>query len=66
MTEVSNVSVHVFNSQSQLIATLVDGQQEAGVHHATWNTSALPTGMYFVRVESDGKLMQTLKVVIDR
>jgi hypothetical protein len=66
MTEVSNVSVHVFNSQSQLIATLVDGRQEAGVHHATWNTSALPTGMYFVRVESDGKLMQTLKVVIDR
>jgi hypothetical protein len=60
------VALHVFNSQSQLITTLVEGQREAGKYSATWNTTGLLDGIYFVSVETNGNVMQTLKVVVDR
>jgi hypothetical protein len=66
VTEASDVALHVFNSQSQLITTLVEGQREAGKYSATWNTTGLLDVIYFVSVETNGNVMQTLKVVVDR
>jgi hypothetical protein len=61
------VSLKVFNVVGQEVATLVNGQQEAGVHAVSFNTNSatagLTSGVYFYRLES-GSFVATKKLVL--
>jgi hypothetical protein len=46
------VSVRVYNILGQLIATLVNGNQNAGRYAVTFNASSFSSGVYFYRIES--------------
>jgi hypothetical protein len=48
----SKVSLKVYDAAGRLVATLVDGQQEAGAHQVTFNGSKLTSGVYFYRLEA--------------
>jgi hypothetical protein len=50
--ENSFVSVKVYNSVGQLVATLVNENQEVGTYRLDWNAKNIPTGMYFYRMET--------------
>jgi hypothetical protein len=62
------VQLSVFDAQGRFVAELVSAHRNAGAHEARWNgTNAAgataSSGVYFVRLESDGKT-DTRKIVL--
>ncbi|RJP75580.1 MAG: T9SS C-terminal target domain-containing protein, partial [Candidatus Zixiibacteriota bacterium] len=47
LPEISRVSLKVYDLQGRLVADLVDGNKEAGVHSVTFDASHLASGLYF-------------------
>ena len=57
VAENSDVNVSIFNIMGQKVATLVNGNMDAGIYHIKWNGLsdkgiALPSGMYFYEMKS--------------
>ena len=51
------VTIRVFNLIGRQVATLVDGDREAGNHTVAWNASAFPAGVYIYRIEANGAVL---------
>ena len=51
---VSDGDLTVFNLLGQRVAVIDQGPWDAGVHRIVWNAEGLPSGTYFVRLESPG------------
>ena len=56
LTDVADVQIDIFNSLGQNVASLFDGEQQAGVHDYTWNASTYSSGFYFVKFNVNGHL----------
>jgi hypothetical protein len=59
----------VYNLQGRLVRTLVDGLVEQGRHSVTWDMTdahraPLPSGVYFLRLEADGRVDERKLVVL--
>jgi Zn-dependent M28 family amino/carboxypeptidase len=63
LSVISTVSVKVYDTAGRLVATLVEGQQEAGTHTATFDGSKLASGIYFVRLQA-GEFKAVRKLVL--
>jgi hypothetical protein len=50
LAEAGNANLSVYDISGRLVATLVDGYQEAGEHSATWNASEFSSGVYFYKL----------------
>ena len=61
----SHVTLTVFNTLGQLVATLVNETEDAGNHNVRFDASALASGVYFYRIQS-GSFVQTKRLVILR
>ncbi len=61
----SSVILTVFNTLGQQVATLVQGEQEAGYHEVKFDGSGLSSGVYFYRLRA-GSFVQTRKLAIVR
>jgi hypothetical protein len=59
-----DVSLKVYDAAGNLVQTLVDQNQPAGRKTATWNTQSLSYGVYFVRLEADGKVVSQKAIVV--
>ncbi|HXG37214.1 MAG TPA: T9SS type A sorting domain-containing protein [Bacteroidota bacterium] len=59
------VSLRVFNMLGQEVATLVNGEMEAGHHQVQWQAEGLPSGVYFYRLEA-GRFVETKKMMLVR
>ena len=59
----TNVSLALYNALGQRVATLVDGEQEAGIHEAKLDGSELASGVYFYRIQTP-QFVRTLKLEI--
>jgi hypothetical protein len=57
------VTLKVFNIRGQEVATLVDGEVDAGTHSVTFTTDDLPSGTYFYKLSGDG-IDETHKMVL--
>jgi photosystem II stability/assembly factor-like uncharacterized protein len=64
LPQVADLSVKVYNVTGQLVATLADGQFNAGYQQFILNGSHLSSGTYFLKVESPGQLNATHKLVL--
>ena len=56
----SEVSLTLFNVQGRRVRTLVDGERNAGAYRVVWDGTdesgrSVASGVYFYRLESDGK-----------
>jgi hypothetical protein len=65
----AHVTLRVFNSIGQEVATLVDGVVEAGSHDIRWNAGSLSSGVYFCRMVAEGasgggRYTSTLRMVL--
>jgi hypothetical protein len=57
------VNLTVFNTLGQQVATLVNGEMEAGYHSVRFDGSKLASGVYFYRL-SAGTYVETRKLLI--
>ncbi|TVR34858.1 MAG: T9SS C-terminal target domain-containing protein [Balneolaceae bacterium] len=62
LPEVMEISLVVYNMTGQRVATLVDGQQNAGEHSTTFDASNLASGIYIYRLTA-GSFVETKKMV---
>ena len=51
LPERSRVTLAVFNTLGQQVATLVQGEEEAGYHNAVFDASGLASGIYLYRLQ---------------
>ncbi|RJP79802.1 MAG: T9SS C-terminal target domain-containing protein [Candidatus Zixiibacteriota bacterium] len=63
LRDARHVTLRVYDTAGREVATLVEGWREAGVHEVTFDASALPSGIYFARLSSDG-LTQVQKLIL--
>jgi hypothetical protein len=61
----SQVSLIVYNTLGQQVATLVQGEQDAGYHEVRFDASGLSSGVYFYRLQA-GTYIETRKLVMLR
>ena len=59
------VTLKVFSLLGEEVATLVAREHPAGVYTATWDASAMPSGVYFYRL-SAGQFVETKKMLLMR
>ena len=57
------VNAKVYNVRGQVMAELVNGYMDAGYHMLSWDASSVASGMYMIRVESNGNVA-TQKVML--
>jgi hypothetical protein len=46
------VTLKVFNTRGQIVATLVDKKLPAGSHKVDWHPANLPSGVYIYTIEA--------------
>jgi predicted GH43/DUF377 family glycosyl hydrolase len=59
----SHVTLTVFNTLGQQVATLVEGEQESGYHEVIFDGSGLSSGVYFYRFHA-GNYVATKKLLM--
>lgn len=57
------VNLSVYNVVGQKVTDLVNTYQKAGTYNISFNASYLPSGIYFVRMNSD-KFTKTIKMIL--
>ncbi len=57
------ITLMVYNILGQKVATLVDGYQSLGEHQVTFDSSKLPSGTYFYRLQA-GSFSETKKMML--
>lgn len=61
----SHVTIRVFNTLGEAVATLVHGEQDAGYHEVRFDGANLPSGVYMCRMQS-GDHAATKKLLLVR
>jgi hypothetical protein len=61
----STVRVEVYSSHGRLMRTLCEGRRSPGLHEIRWTSGDLPSGVYFLRLETD-QYSSTEKAVLTR
>ena len=59
----SEVILSVYNLQGRELASLIDGNMEAGYHSVVWNADAYGSGIYFVKMVA-GEFVNTQKLML--
>jgi len=65
LPEVSKVKIDIFNITGERIATLLNEQEDAGLHTIQFDAANLPSGIYFYRLIA-GKYQKTMKMILLR
>jgi len=60
-----DMKLSVVELSGRVIAVITQGHQSAGRHQAIWNAVDAPSGIYLIRLESEGSV-QTLKAALIR
>ena len=56
------MNIAVFNSNGQLLKTIINSVSEAGNHQINLNTSNYPDGIYWIRFNSETNV-ETIKLI---
>ena len=54
MAHRTHVTLAVFNTLGEKVASLADEVQEPGVHEARFNANGIASGVYFYRLQTEG------------
>lgn len=61
----ARIHLGVYDISGRLMGTVQEGEQAAGAHSASWNLSALHSGVYFLKLRAGGPAL-TWRVVVLR
>ncbi|MCB2211831.1 lamin tail domain-containing protein [bacterium] len=64
LPETAELTVTVYNITGQQVATLVNGQVNAGSHNFVFNAEHLSSGLYFIQAQVPGQLNEIQKVTL--
>ena len=64
LPEEINVTLRVYDVAGRMVSELVNGKLVSGVHEVRWDASYFSNGVYFVRMESGNKIIQTQKMIL--
>ncbi len=64
VVEKNIVSLKVFNSAGQVVATVANGEFEAGRHIVSFSAANLPSGLYFYSVKIGNEFSATKKMLL--
>lgn len=58
------VTIQAFDVRGRLVRLVEDRERNAGTHVVDWNTTGLPRGVYYLRLETPGEVVkQSIRVV---
>ena len=57
LNQTSDVTLDVYNILGQNVAVLANQKLTSGLHNYLWNAENMSTGVYFINLEVDGKLV---------
>jgi hypothetical protein len=60
---IATVSMKIYDILGALIDELASGIHISGRHEIAWNASAMPSGIYIVRMEAEG-ISHTMKLIL--
>ena len=60
----SNVKITVYNSQGKIVDELVNKQLKSGTYEIMWNASSHASGIYFYQLESEGRIIESKKMLL--
>ena len=63
LASAGRVTLAVYDLLGREVTRLVEGYQNAGSYRAVWNAPSFPSGVYFVRLQADGRV-QTKKALL--
>jgi hypothetical protein len=63
LPQACDVTLVIYNTLGQVVATLVDGHREAGSYTVEWDGSGVASGMYLYRLEADA-FAETRKMIL--
>ncbi|HEY3296555.1 MAG TPA: C25 family cysteine peptidase [bacterium] len=63
LPKATHVQLRIYNTLGQLVTTLLDETQQAGVHAVTWDAHGASTGVYLYQIRS-GSFVQTRKMLL--
>ena len=58
MSQAGPVSLGIYDASGRRVADLARGVQDAGFHEVRWDAGRVPVGMYFARLEWNGRVAQ--------
>ena len=64
LPEEAKIRLTVFDVIGRRVAVLTDQVYQSGVHELVWDASGHASGVYFYRMEAEGKLIQTQKMTL--
>jgi hypothetical protein len=59
----SQVNLTILDLLGRTVTTLIDGEKAAGSHDVMWDASAVPSGIYFYRLQA-GEFVDTKKMIL--
>jgi hypothetical protein len=63
VAKLNNVELKIYNAQGKEIQTLVNGELKPGIYEASFESSGLPSGVYFYKLAS-GSYVESKKMVL--
>jgi hypothetical protein len=63
LVESAQTSVTVYNLRGEVVSTLISGRLGAGYHETRWNASDVSSGVYLIKLESNG-ISRTRKIMV--
>lgn len=61
-TQPTDVSVVVYNTVGQKVATVANEKMNSGIHLIEWNAFDVPAGVYFIQTKA-GDIVKTIRVI---
>ena len=60
------VKLEVYNSLGQQVSILLDEHRSPGIHTVDFNGESLPSGIYFYKLKANGRLVNSMKMILLR
>ncbi|MES2138472.1 MAG: DUF4331 family protein [Bacteroidota bacterium] len=66
LTENAHVDISIFDINGRKVVTLVNQKAQAGSYEIKWTPESISSGTYIASLSSNGRIVQTMKVLVSK